>query len=103
MRRSETRPPEIRCPNIRRLALPSIALALVLSVLEGGTAAADMVAGRRLMPPRVPQAAPPPPPAEPAVVPAARPREAPPPRPRPATPAPARQAAPPPPSDGKVR
>src|SRR3954452_24118633 len=102
MRRSETRPPEIRCPNIRRLALPSIALALVLSVLEGGTAAADLVAGGWLMPPRVPRAAPPPPPpAEPAVVPVARPREAPPPRPRPANPAPVRPTGPPPPSDGK--
>jgi hypothetical protein len=87
----------MRCPKMRRILMPSIALALVLPVLDGGPAAAELVAGGWLMPPRLPQAAPSPPR---EVVPVVRRRE-PPPRPRPANPAPARPA--PPPSDGKVR
>ena len=78
--------------------MPSIALALVLSILDGGTASAELVPGGWLTPPPIPEAPPPPPPRE--IVPIVR--QEPPPRrqPRPANPAPVRQA---PPSDGKVR
>jgi hypothetical protein len=88
----------MRRPKMRQILMPSIALALVLPVLDSGPAAAELVAGGWLMPPRIPQAAPPRPR---EVVPVVRRREPPPPRPRPANPAPARPALPP--SDGKVR
>src|SRR3954452_3274708 len=87
------------CRFLMPSLLPSIALALVLSVLDSGTSAADLVAGGWLTPPQIPQAAPPPPPR--VVVPVVRQEPPPPQRPRPVSPAPARPA--PPPTNGKVQ
>jgi hypothetical protein len=92
------RPPKMPRVTMPPILMPAIALALALSILDSGTARAEMVAGGWLMPPRVPKAAPrPPPEVFVPVAPVVR-REPP---PRPVSRAPARRA--PPPSDGKVR
>jgi hypothetical protein len=81
---------------MRRILMPSIALALAFSVLDSGPAAADLVAGGWLTPPPAPQAAPPPQPRPVAmpVAPVVRRRE-PPPQPRPQPrPAPQQMQAP---------
>jgi hypothetical protein len=84
-----------------RISITAILLALGISFLGLGTAAAELVPGGWLMPPRIPQAAPPPPPPAPAKAapPAAR-RKAPPRRTRPANEAPQQRTAP---SDGRVQ
>src|SRR3954471_20300746 len=85
-----------------RILMLVIALVPALSVLDGGPAAAELVAGGWLTPPPAPKAAPPPPPRPLAtpVVPVAR-RPEPPPQPRP-QPRPAPQQ-PPLPTNGKVQ
>src|SRR3954447_5917520 len=60
------------CRFLMPSLLPSIALALVLSVLDSGTSAADLVAGGWLTPPHNPPRPPPPDPARRAASPAPR-------------------------------
>jgi hypothetical protein len=87
--------------EMRGIVMPAVVLASALSVLDCGTAAAELVAGGWLMPPRVPRVEPAPIAPRPTIVPTQVHRA--PPRPRPPKRAPHVPAQPAPPSDGKVR